>query len=88
MKKYIKNATAVADEVRVDTPYNSYEFDSEEEAQEFFDYVNADPDYDDPKLGDVVEHCFFLNRESVVDIFKMVFCIDWRYNYEEIFTQT
>ena len=63
MKKFIKNATAVAGKVRVDTPYNSYEFGSEEKAQEFFDYVNADPDYDDPELGDVVEHCFFLNRE-------------------------
>lgn len=63
MKKYIKHATAVADKVRVDTPYNSYEFDSEEDAQEFLDYVNAAPDYDDPDLGDVVEHCFFLNRE-------------------------
>ena len=53
MKKYIKNATAVADKVKVDTPYNSYDFDTEEEAQEFLDYVNADPDYADEATCDL-----------------------------------
>lgn len=64
MKKYIKNATAVADKVRIETPYNTYEFDSEKEAQEFLDYVNADPDYDDHDLGDLIEWIFFYKKRT------------------------
>ncbi|MCM1226403.1 MAG: hypothetical protein NC320_03130 [Clostridium sp.] len=63
MKKYIKTATATSEKVTVETPYNSYEFDTEQDAQEFLDYVNSDPEYDDPEVGDIVEHCFFLNKE-------------------------
>ena len=63
MKKYIKTAVATSEKCSVTTPYGSYDFDSEEEMQEFLDYVHADPDYDDPELGDIIEHCFFLNKE-------------------------
>ena len=65
MKNYIKNATAVADKVRVDTPYNSYDFDTAKEAQEFLDFVNSDPEYDDPDLGDLIEWIFFYEKENL-----------------------
>lgn len=63
MKKYIRTATTTAEKFRVETPYNCYEFDTEQEAQEFEDFVNSDPDYDDPETGPIVEHCYFLNRD-------------------------
>lgn len=62
MKIYIKNATMTGDKVIVETPYNTYEFCSEAEAIEFEEYVNSDPDYEDPEIGDIVEHCYFINK--------------------------
>lgn len=64
MKKYIKTATATSEKVVVETPYNSYEFDTEHEAQEFENFVNADPDYDDPELGDIIEWMFFYKKNT------------------------
>ncbi len=64
MKKFIRTATATSEKFRVETPYNCYEFDTEQEAQEFLDFVNSDPDYDDPELGDIIEWVFFYKKNT------------------------
>lgn len=64
MKKYIKNSVAVSEKCSLTTPYGKYEFHNEEEMQEFLDYVNADPDYNDPDLGDIIEWSYFYKKDN------------------------
>lgn len=62
IKRYKKISADNQVKIVPETPYNVYEFDSEEEANEFESYVTADPKYEDPEIGDIVEHCFFINK--------------------------
>ncbi len=62
IKRYKKISADNQVKIVPQTPYNVYEFDSEEEANEFEAFVNSTPEYSDSKVGDVIEHCFFINK--------------------------
>lgn len=62
MKQYVKASIATANGCKVRTPYDNYVFSSDLEAREFCDYVNSDPEYSDPEIGMIIEHCFFINK--------------------------
>lgn len=61
MDKHIQKALAIAKGCKVETPYDIYMFCSESEANKFCEYVNSDSEYNDPEIGPIVEHCYFIN---------------------------
>jgi hypothetical protein len=62
MSNYIKCSHDNCGRPTVTTKCRNYVFDTEAEMQEFVDYLNADPDYADPDLMDIIEWSFFYKK--------------------------